>query len=587
MIQAIGLTSMPRRNGPPAVDDLTFEVRPGQVTGLLGAPGAGKSTTLRLMLELEAGRGVTLFNGTPLHGVRHPSREVGILLGDVPGHPGRTARNHLRMLTAALGVPAERADEVLDVVGLTGLADQRLSTYSLGMDRRLGLGAALLAEPRTLFLDEPSFGLTPREAAWVHALLRAYAADGGAVLVTGRDAKAMARTSDRVVTIDGGRLVADQSAEEFTRTRLRPHVAVHSPHAQRLAGVLTDGGAEIAAATGSRLVIYGTTSAHIGEIAYRNGILLHRLADEVADLGPVAPLSRADGREPAAASPADPAAPPPGEPAEPATPARIPARPRAAVAPATPAQPLRYELRRLGGIRTPWWIAALSLLASVAGALVLSRTGEASALSMMSGWVRQLPLPPAAMGAGLLGALAYGQEFRFPALAPAQVPVPRRLRLLVAKMLVSGAAALLIAAAAAVLDTVVLRVILGPGAVPLPTDRPTQAAGWAALAVGCAWAGLLAAGLFRTTALGVTAVLAVPLVVAPAVGLAVRSRAGSHLIDAAGALLSVVGGWPGGVGSTAAGVSGRAVQPVGCAFVLSLTVLLCAHLATVLRGRRR
>lgn len=312
------------------------------------------------------------------------------------------------MLTAALGVPAERADEVLDVVGLTGLADQRLSTYSLGMDRRLGLGAALLAEPRTLFLDEPSFGLTPREAAWVHALLRAYAADGGAVLVTGRDAKAMARTSDRVVTIDGGRLVADQSAEEFTRTRLRPHVAVHSPHAQRLAGVLTDGGAEIAAATGSRLVIYGTTSAHIGEIAYRNGILLHRLADEVADLGPVAPLTRADGREPAAASPADPTAaspadptaPPPGEPAEPAqpagppAPARIPARPRAAVAPATPAQPFRYELRRLGGIRTPWWIAALSLLASVAGALVLSRTGEASALSMMSGWVRQLPLPP-------------------------------------------------------------------------------------------------------------------------------------------------------------------------------------------------
>lgn len=165
--------------------------------------------------------------------------------------------------------------------------------------------------------------------------------------------------------------------------------------------------------------------------------------------------------------------------------------------------------------------------------------------------------------------------------------MPRRLRLLVAKMLVSGAAALLIAAAAAVLDTVVLRVILGPGAVPLPTDRPTQAAGWAALAVGCAWAGLLAAGLFRTTALGVTAVLAVPLVVAPAVGLAVRSRAGSHLIDAAGALLSVVGGWPGGVGSTAAGVTGRAVQPVGCAFVLSLTVLLCAHLATVLRGRGR
>ncbi|MDF9816100.1 ATP-binding cassette domain-containing protein [Streptomyces sp. SPB162] len=567
---------MPRRNGPPAVDDLTFEVRPGQVTGLLGAPGAGKSTTLRLMLELEAGRGVTLFDGAPLHKVRHPNREVGILLGDVPGHPGRTARGHLRMLTAALGVPVERADEVLDIVGLTGLADQRLSTYSLGMDRRLGLGAALLAEPRTLFLDEPSFGLTPREAAWVHALLRAYAADGGAVLVTGRDAKAMARTSDRVVSIEGGRLVADQSAEEFTRTRLRPHVAVHSPHAQRLAGVLTESGTEIASAAGSRLVIFGTTSAHIGEIAYRNGILLHRLSDEVADLGPVAALGRADGRDPTARPPR----------AE-GPPARVPAPSRPAVAPATPAQPLRYELLRLGGIHTPWWIAALSLLASVAGALVLSRTGEASALSMMSGWVRQLPLPPAALGAGLLGALAYGQEFRYPALAPAQVPVPRRLRLLAAKLLVAGTAALLIAAAAAVLDTVVLRAVLGPDAVPLPTERPAQAVAWAALAVGCAWAGLLAAGLFRTTALGMAAVLAVPLMVAPAVRLAVRSRPGSHLIDAAGALLSVLGGWPGGVGSTAAGVTGKAVQPVACAFVLSLTVLLCAHLATVLRGRGR
>ncbi|MCZ4119336.1 ATP-binding cassette domain-containing protein [Streptomyces sp. H39-S7] len=586
MIQAIGLTSMPRRNGPPAVDDLTFEVRPGQVTGLLGAPGAGKSTTLRLMLELEAGRGVTLFDGVPLHAVRQPNREVGILLGDVPGHPGRTARNHLRMLTAALGVPAERADEVLDIVGLTGLADQRLSTYSLGMDRRLGLGAALLAEPRTLFLDEPSFGLTPREADWVHALLRAYAADGGAVLVTGRDAKAMARTSDRVVSMEGGRLVADQPAEEFRRTRLRPHVSVHSPHAQRLAGVLTERGAEIASAAGSHLVIYGTTSAHIGEIAYRNGILLHRLTDEVADLGPVAALHRADGRDPAAVPSGDPTPAPSGDPAE-GPPVRIPAPSRAAVAPATPAHPLRYELLRLGGIRTPWWIAAFSLLASVAGALVLSRTGGASALSLMSGWVPHFPLPPAALGAGLLGALAYGQEFRYPALAPAQVPVPRRLRLLAAKLLVAGAAALLIAAAAAVLDTLVLRAFLGSGAVPLPVDRPVQAAGWAALAVGCAWAGLLAAGLFRTTALGMLAVLAVPLIVAPAVRLVVRSRAGSHLIDAAGALLSVLGGWPGGVGSTAAGVMGKAVQPVGCAFVLSLTVLLCAHLATVLRGRGR
>ncbi|MGB8938771.1 MAG: ATP-binding cassette domain-containing protein, partial [Streptomyces sp.] len=153
MIQAIGLTSNPRQELPPAVDDVSFEARTGRVTALLGAQGAGKTTALRLMLEIQQGRGVTYFRGRPLHRITHPSREVGVLLGEVPGHPGRTVRGQLRMLCAAAGVPVQRADDVLEVVGLVSLRDQRLGTLSRGMDRRLGLACALLADPHTLVLD--------------------------------------------------------------------------------------------------------------------------------------------------------------------------------------------------------------------------------------------------------------------------------------------------------------------------------------------------------------------------------------------------------------------------------------------------
>lgn len=149
MIQAFGLTSNPRKELPPAVDDVSFEARAGRVTALLGASGAGKTTALRLMLGLQRGRGLTYFRGRPLHRIAHPSREVGVLLGDVPGHPARTVRGHLRMLCAAAGVPVRRADEVLESVGLLGLRDERLGSLSRGMDRRLGLACALVPDPHT------------------------------------------------------------------------------------------------------------------------------------------------------------------------------------------------------------------------------------------------------------------------------------------------------------------------------------------------------------------------------------------------------------------------------------------------------
>ncbi|WP_150130600.1 ATP-binding cassette domain-containing protein, partial [Streptomyces sp. 150FB] len=319
MLQAIGLTSTPRRDLPPAVDDLTFEAGAGSLTALLGAEGAGKTTALRLMLALEHGRGATYFRGRPLHLIAHPAREVGVLLGDVPGHPARTARGQLRMLCAAAGLPSARADEVLDTVGLGALRDEPLGTLSIGMDRRLGLASALLGEPHTLILDAPSAGLSPRESGWLYGLLRAHADRGGAVLYTTADPKEAARTADRVVTIDAGRLVADQDAVSFARTRLRPRVAVRTPHAARLADALSreararHRSVEVVADEGNRITVYGSTCAEIGETAFRHGVLVHRLADETGDTGPVVPDPAAPAAPTGPTGPTGPAAPGVGE----------------------------------------------------------------------------------------------------------------------------------------------------------------------------------------------------------------------------------------------------------------------------------
>ncbi|MCQ4197374.1 ATP-binding cassette domain-containing protein, partial [Streptomyces parvulus] len=292
MIQAFGLTSNPRKELPPAVDDVSFEVRAGRVTALLGASGAGKTTVLRLMLELQHGRGLTHFRGRPLHRIAHPSREVGVLLGDVPGHPGRTVRGHLRMLCAAAGVPVQRADEVMESVELLSLRDERLGTLSRGMDRRLGLACALVADPHTLVFDDPVGALSVREARRLHRALRAHAVQGGTVLFSTADPKEAARAADHVVTLEQGRVVADQEAVDFARTRLRPRVAVRTPHAARLGALLAQEArsarrsVEVVREGGNRLAVYGSTCADIGEAAFRHGILVHQLADEVGDMGP-------------------------------------------------------------------------------------------------------------------------------------------------------------------------------------------------------------------------------------------------------------------------------------------------------------
>ncbi|MEV5175886.1 ATP-binding cassette domain-containing protein [Streptomyces flaveolus] len=918
MIQAFGLTSNPRKAHPPAVDDVSFEARAGHVTALLGAAGAGKTTALKLMLELQSGRGITYFRGRPLHRIAHPSREVGVLLGDVPGHPSRSVRGHLRMLCAASGVPARRADEVLEVVGLVSLREERLGTLSRGMDRRLGLACALLPDPHTLVLDEPADGLSTREAQWLHSMLRAHAAQGGTVLYTTADTKEAARAADRVVTLDAGRVVADQEARAFARTRLRPRVAVRSPHAARLAALLTKDArtarrsVEVVREGGNRLSVYGSTTADVGEIAFRHGILVHQLADEVGDMGPGAgaegetgmcsteplpvvpdsPSADRDPRqdhspagpepkaphalreepgqassgpswarrrrtvpdfsapEPAPGSPLESGSATPGDPPEnpgeavdesptapeharpavfeetatlhlhaadsramePPTGSRAPAtdaataasrattpgraepepdtaspghssvdttsagRPSgrrehpldssapesqravvglsplgegqlapglaarerartadgertapghgldqgsvaerpliisgatahdapsagsaddgtrdhgggtasgekrtagadagdaparatggrstdAASTPATglvgvatacgpqagstrtstttvagprtllpgarnagarqqqtgraarpdgvrpfpdpsplpppisvrparsPLRPLRYEIRRATGIGTGFLTCGAVLVVSALTAVLLARLGHTPQARLFAAWPRELPLPPAALAAGLLGALAFGDEFRHPALAADRGTVPRRLGLLTAKLLVSGATAVLLAFLTVGCDAEVLYIVYGRELTQVPADWLSLTASWFGLVVGCAWAGVLAAGVFRSTTAGLAAVLAVPVLVVPLVHKALQGPAVRMAADFPVRMREVfLLQWPFGGERYLVAVARVLAQPVGGALALSLAALLCAYLLTALRTRFR
>ncbi|MGX1366925.1 ABC-type multidrug transport system ATPase subunit [Streptomyces canus] len=666
MIQAFGLTSNSRKDLPPAVDDVSFEARAGQVTVLLGATGAGKTTALRLMLELQQGRGLTYFRGRPLHRIAHPSREVGVLMGDVPGHPARTVRGHLRMLCAAAGVPVRRADEVLEVVGLVSLRDERLGTLSRGMDRRLGLACALLPDPHTLVLDDPADGLSPREGHWLHGMLRAHATQGGTVLFTTSQPKVAARAADHVVTLEQGRLVADQPAAQFARTRLRPRVAVRTPHAVRLATLLAKEArtahrsVEVVREDGNRLSVYGSTCADVGETAFRHGILVHQLADEVGDMGPGAgpfpgetaepdlgvrgvvtgtettelggngavgtagaaaegeqehdgsaspsraPLHadqtlpadrKARGDQAALGSPGTPsgaAAGSSGTTQNPVTSSKPPAPlpplppPISVRSAPSPLRPLRYELRRAAGIGTGFLTGAAVLITSALTAVLLARVGHTPQARLLAAWPRELPLPPAALGAGLIGALAFGDEFRHPALAADRGTVPRRLGLLTAKLVVTAVTAIMLALLTAGCDAEVLYLFYGRELAAVPADWFSLGASWLGLVVGCAWAGVLAAGVFRSTTAGLAAVVAVPIVVVPLVhkgleGASVRAAAGLPARLREVLLLQ----WPFGGERYLAGAVRVVAQPVGGALALSLTCLLCAYLLTTLRSRVR
>ncbi|MFB7030472.1 MULTISPECIES: ATP-binding cassette domain-containing protein [unclassified Streptomyces] len=623
MLQAIGLTSTPRSDRPPAVDDLSFEARPGAVTALLGSSGSGKTTALRLMLELEPGRGITYFRGRPLHRIAHPHREVGVLLGDVPGHPSRTVRSQLRMLCAATGAPASRAEELLRSVGLTGLDRRPIGSLPIGADRRLGLASALLGAPHTLLLDEPGAGLSASESTWLYGFLRVHASEGGTVLYTTADPKDAARNADRVVTLDGGRLVAAQEAAEFARTRLRPRVTVRTPHAARLAAAVTQEAraarrpVEVVAEGGNRLSVYGSDCASVGDTAFRHGVPVHRLADETGDTGMTrvtgapgvdagvgversAEEEGGAGGENAAGSTATatatataasasasrgvvgspPATVAHGDPAERPVVARRPMR--------SPLRPLRYEVRRLLGVPSTPLVVAGVLLVSVTLALLLGRGGRTALPAVLAGWPAISPLPPAALGAGLLGAFSFAEEYRYPALTTGRGAVPRRPGLLLAKLAVAAAVAIALGALVVAVDLGALRLLYGAELIPVPRKWPTLCANWLGLLVGCAWAGVLGAGVFRAAAAGMAAVLAVPVAFVPLLqkvltGPSVRSAAGlpARLREFAGPH------WTPAADRWLTGGLRVLGQPAGVALSLTLTGLFCAYLLTGLRRRVR
>jgi ABC-2 type transport system ATP-binding protein len=215
MISVRNLTK--RYGGRAAVERLTFDVRPGTVTGFLGPNGSGKSTTMRMLLGLtHPDAGEALIGGVPYRSLRWPLCAVGAALDASGTQAGRSGRAHLLSLAAASGLPARRVDEVLAEVGLTDAARRRVGGYSLGMRQRLALAAALLGDPAVLLLDEPLNGLDPAGVHWMRSLLRAQAARGRTVFVSSHLISEMALTADRLIVIDNGRLLADTTAAELT-----------------------------------------------------------------------------------------------------------------------------------------------------------------------------------------------------------------------------------------------------------------------------------------------------------------------------------------------------------------------------------
>jgi ABC-2 type transport system ATP-binding protein len=266
------------------VDDLTFTVRPGAVTGFLGPNGAGKSTTMRAVVGLDhPTSGEAHVGGRRYAEHPAPMRAVGVLLEAGAVHPGRTAVNHLRALAATHGINRRRVEEVLDLVGLDNVAGKRVGGFSLGMCQRLGLAAALLGDPEVLILDEPVNGLDPDGIRWIRELVRDLAAEGRTVFISSHLMSEMALTADHLVIIGRGRLLADVSMAEMT-TSATPRVHVRSPRAADLAPLLAGGNVGIAMPTADVLSVTGLGSAEIAETAFSYGIVLHELTPVHASL---------------------------------------------------------------------------------------------------------------------------------------------------------------------------------------------------------------------------------------------------------------------------------------------------------------
>ncbi|MFK7919837.1 MAG: ABC transporter ATP-binding protein [Ilumatobacter sp.] len=287
MIEVRNITK--RFGAVTAVDDLSFDVHPGRVTGFLGPNGSGKSTTMRCMLGLDKAQGgEARFGGRRFAEFTRPLHEVGALLDAGYVHPGRSGRNHLRWMATSNGIDKGRVDAVLEMVGLTDAADRRVKGYSLGMRQRLGLASVLLGDPHTIILDEPANGLDPEGIRWIRDVLKSLAAEGRAVLVSSHLLSEMALMATDLVVIGQGRLVQQGTVAEFADVHSETWVRVKSPELGRLVDVVQGVGG-VAAPMDPHQPLAGAlvrqiAPERIGELAATNGIVLHELAVEQSSL---------------------------------------------------------------------------------------------------------------------------------------------------------------------------------------------------------------------------------------------------------------------------------------------------------------
>ena len=266
-----------------AVEDLTFAVHSGTVTGFLGPNGSGKTTTLRSLLGLVTPTGGSAtIDGSPYSALAAPLSVVGAML-EATAHPARSARGHLRVIAAEADVPASRVDELLRLVELDGAADRRAGGFSLGMRQRLGLASALIGDPRILVLDEPANGLDPEGIRWLRDFLRGLAAEGRTILLSSHILSEVAQTVDDVVVIAGGRLVTHAPLHQLTDTT-GPRVRVRTPEPEAMADAIRATAIRLVARGGDELLVAGAGQEVIGRLAFDRGVVLYGLAAETDSL---------------------------------------------------------------------------------------------------------------------------------------------------------------------------------------------------------------------------------------------------------------------------------------------------------------
>jgi len=268
-----------------AVDQVSFKVEPGKVTGFLGPNGAGKSTTMRMILGLDAPTsGQVRVDGKSYHELREPLRSVGALLDAKAIVGGRSAANHLKWLADSNGITRRRVSEVLDIAGLSDVAGRKVGTFSLGMNQRLGIAAALLGDPSTVMFDEPINGLDPEGIVWIRNLMKSLALEGRTVFLSSHLMSEMALTADHLIVIGRGSIIANASTDDFINRNTAPRIRVRALEQYELAEVLTQRGAVIERGSDGALVVTGLGAAAIGDAARIHDITLTELAPQGSTL---------------------------------------------------------------------------------------------------------------------------------------------------------------------------------------------------------------------------------------------------------------------------------------------------------------